>query len=109
MKVLLPLVAFMMSAPLLAADITFLWDAVPDDRVAVYDLQYGTASGSYEVGTLTPDTTATLSIPQGNYFAAVRACTADKSLCSPWSNELPFVVEAGIPAPVNLRILLQVN
>jgi len=108
MKYALPLAAFLLG-PVQAAEVTFEWDPVADDRVALYELQYGLVSGNYEVGTQTPDTTVTMSIPAGSYFAAVRACNADQSLCSAWSVELPFVVEDAIQAPVNFKIGRQVN
>jgi len=105
----LPLAAFLMAGAAQAAEVTFEWDPVADDRVALYELQYGLVSGNYEVGTTTEAETVTMSVPAGSYFAAVRACNADQSLCSAWSVELPFVVEDAIQAPASLRIGRQVN
>jgi hypothetical protein len=78
------------------------WDPVPDSRVGVYTLGIGSTSGTYEQFV---DSTATeATIPDygyETYYVAVRACKADKTLCSEWSNEISH--DTPIDAPGNLR------
>lgn len=92
--------------------VTFGWDPVDDARVGVYVLAWGNHSvaegGKYAVGevaVLAPATTATTpDLAAQPWFFAVKACTADKSLCSDWSNEVRVDMLGPISPPAGLRL-----
>lgn len=96
-----------------AADVaTFTWSPVDDARVGVYVLGWGNkpaaSKGIYGVGSVdaaAPAVTATTpDITKGVYYFAVKACTADKSLCSDWSNEVQVDMLGGIAIPPGLTL-----
>jgi hypothetical protein len=83
------------------ATVTFEWDAVPDARVGLYELHWGDATGGYTdfITVTTPTTVGSVQQEaETTRFYAVRACTADLSLCSPFSNEVEHNVG---PAPMS--------
>jgi hypothetical protein len=98
--------------------VSFEWDPVIDDRVDHYVL--GSASVPASAGATytmeqwsipygTEVATVTLTGPSPNiqyngvWYFAVKACNADESLCSGWSNEVQHVYQDGIPTPGNLK------
>jgi PKD repeat protein len=88
-----------MNGPALGADVTLAWDAVDDDRVAYYELHWGSASGSYESqqqSTIT-STQVTGLADGATYYFAVRACADGGGLCSELSNEVATTTPG--PAP----------
>jgi hypothetical protein len=106
--------AALLLAPALgvAGVVTGTWNPVDDARVGVYVLAWGTSSaasgGSYAKGAVEvvhPIVTAkTPDLEAQKYYFAVKACTADKSECSAWSNEVAVTVLGPIPVPANLTI-----
>jgi hypothetical protein len=95
-----------------AGAVTGTWNPVDDARVGVYVLAWGGASaasgGVYAKGNVEvahPTVTAkTPNLSAGKYYFAVKACKADKSECSAWSNEVAVTVLGPIPVPSNLNI-----
>jgi hypothetical protein len=86
----------------------FTWNPVVDDRVAVYVLSWGNATGVYDKGSVevaAPTVTAlTADLGAGTRFFAVKACNADKSLCSDWSNEVKVVFKGPIVPPAGMKL-----
>jgi len=110
-NVLLVLLGTIISATgsaVLGDDVTFAWDASQDSRTDVYELHYGfTGSGEYSASADSQDLSETVQVAQGDtVWAAVRACTNDKSECSAFSNEVEHSVPLGdIEPPQNLRVI----
>lgn len=93
-----------------ADDFVFIWDTVADDRVTMYDLQWGVESGVYTgsqfvIGSETNTTNLTLTDP-ATYFFAARACSDEAVLCSDFSNEVSATVRPRIPAPGNFTLIM---
>ena len=90
----------------------FRWEGVDDGRVAKYVLAWGTSpaasGGAYAKGSLAvsaPTTTATTpDLGPGQWYFAVKACTADDKLCSAWSNEVAVTMRGPIPVPPGLKL-----
>ena len=87
-----------------SAEVGLEWDRVVDDRVAYYEVHYGTQSGDYdwsEISTSTSTRVAGLSVGSTYYFAA-RACPGGGPPCSDFSNEVSTTVAGSIEnsAPV---------
>lgn len=82
-----------------AVELALAWDAVDDDRVAIYELHYGTASQTYQTSTTT--TVAQARVPSldpgTTYYFAVRACNASGTDCSAFSNEVSATTAADAP------------
>lgn len=79
------------AAPTLAfANVDLTWDPVNDERVALYELWYGEVSGAYDRTIDAVENSAcVVDLEPGQaFFFAVRACNADRSLCSGFSNEV---------------------
>jgi len=92
----------------MVVSVTLAWDPSADERVAVYEVGIGTTAGSYPERWVVAAGTEqhTVQLVPGEYVAAVRACTAEQVLCSPWSEELQFQVRGeGIPAPAAPTII----
>jgi len=110
MRLFCALIAVALASAAAAQDatVTLAWDAVDDTRVGVYEVHFGTATGDYNVGSVSvdaPSTTAPVVQPvETTYFYAVRACTTDLSLCSAFSNEISHTVEAVLPPPTGTRV-----
>ncbi|NBC96407.1 MAG: PKD domain-containing protein, partial [Deinococcus-Thermus bacterium] len=88
---------WLLSAAAQATEVALAWDSVEDERVGLYELHYGQHSGQYEASRQTTGTSVRLAQLEADtsYYFAVRACTADASLCSDFSDE----VSARTPAP----------
>ncbi len=80
-------------------DIDVAWDAVGDDRVASYEVYWGTTSGDYQWSTDSISTEATLTgLTAGQrYYIAARACADGKALCSDYSEEIIAIPEFSAP------------
>ena len=80
------------------------WDAVDDSRVGKYVVGIGPTTGNYTDEVVVDAPTVRVNVPDlgfNTYWVAVKACTADRTLCSQWSNEVnesPL-----IPSPGNVR------
>jgi hypothetical protein len=105
--------ALLVSAATASADVfKFSWGAVEDSRVASYVLAWGkksvTNGGVYGVGSVeVPVGTTTATSPDmeiGTYYFAVKACNADKTLCSDWSNEVVASAAGPISVPPGLKL-----
>jgi VCBS repeat-containing protein len=85
------------------ASVQLAWDAVDDDRVGLYQVWYGTSSGNYDTRIDSTTTTATVNevTRDTNYYFVVRACTADASRCSAYSNEIQYIDENDVPVASN--------
>lgn len=83
-----------------AAEIELAWDAVDDDRVGVYEVHWGEASGDYQWETQSPTTGAKIEglVEGRTYYFAAKACTADSTLCSDFSQELTATIAEGAPS-----------
>ena len=73
-----------------AAEAVLAWDAVADTRVQMYEVHYGLDSGHYDGKVTTSTTSATIPglTPGATYYFVVRACDADGTLCSAFSEEI---------------------
>lgn len=93
-----------------AATIGFQWGAVTYSEPIVYELAWGTASRDYSDSVTVTETVGTTgTIPAGvPHFFAVRACTENKVVCSPWSNEIEYTVGDQPPAPDNFGMTIVV-
>ncbi|NEX21670.1 PKD domain-containing protein, partial [Thiorhodococcus mannitoliphagus] len=87
---LLSLVFLSASATAQSADISLEWDSISDDRVAFYEVHWGSESGAYQGRSTATSTSATLAGLEAGatYYIAVRACAEDGTQCSEFSNEL---------------------
>jgi hypothetical protein len=105
----------LLTAPLVAsADIFKLgWDyPVPDARVGKFVIAWGVKSindgGTYGAGKVEVPADArvasTPNLGKGVYFFAVKACTADGTLCSAWSNEVSGTALGPIGAPAGFKL-----
>lgn len=76
--------------PPLASEVRLAWDSAVDPRVAIYQLDYGVSTKAYHrhLRTIEPSLAIQDLDPGRQYYFAVRACTADQSLCSAYSAEL---------------------
>ena len=78
--------------------LSFAWDAVEYPAPIVYQLGSGPDSRAYDAFIDIPGDQTTGRVeqlaPMGTYYFAVRACTADHSHCSGWSNELSITLPA---------------
>jgi hypothetical protein len=101
------------SGPAWADVFTLTWNPVNDARVTQYVLAWGFETLVYDKGAIdvaqpgtmavTPDMAR--AINNGIRFFAVKACNADKSMCSAWSNEVRVEMLLGpISYPTSLRI-----
>ena len=79
-----------------AAEVRLAWDPVADSRVPLYQVHYGTTSGSYAQQQEVTGTTAVVSPPEPGqtYYFAVRACQADRTTCGGFSNEVSAIDDA---------------
>lgn len=86
-----------------AEQVQISWNPVTDSRVAFYEVHYGTASTLYQWQVRTSETFAVIAdlISGSPYFFAVRACTQDGTLCSPFSRE---VSTTGLGASARLSV-----
>lgn len=87
---LLLIVLMMASSVVHAAEVRITWNRVNDNRVAYYEVHYGTASRTYRWKVRSTTLSALVSDLVGGspYFFAVRACTQDGKLCSAFSREV---------------------
>ena len=87
----------------LGGQVQLAWDTVHDPRVARYQVGVGVVSRSYGRRLMTTQTTAVITnLGAGQrYFFAVRACAADGSTCSPFSNEISATVADGTTGDAN--------
>lgn len=85
-----------------AAEVQLAWDAVADSRVAVYEVHYGSQSGSY--GNRLDSTTTSALVPNlqagSTYFFAVKACDSTRAACSAYSDEVSTTIPAEATPPV---------
>jgi hypothetical protein len=99
----------LISAATASAEVAkFTWDPVVDDRVAVYVLSWGNATNVYDKGSVEVAAplviASTADLSAGTRFFAVKACNADKSLCSDWSNEVKVVFKGPIVPPAGMKL-----
>ena len=90
-----------------AGDVTLEWDAVTDARVANYEVHYGLAAKTYTGKQVVPKTATSARVSDlapKPWFFAVRACNADITICSDFSNEVTTTVPAPIATPKNMRV-----
>ncbi len=73
-----------------AAELALNWDSVTDPSVQHYEVSWGTNSGNYgnSIDVAEPPANLTGLSEGQKYFIAVRACSATKSTCSGYSNEI---------------------
>lgn len=104
-------ILFGLTAPAYAAaDITFAWDACPDNDLAGYRIYQSTTSGQYSYGAIyavatvnKEQTTATITVPDGTYFWVVAAYDNFGNE-SELSNEVTLSIDYTAPAaPKNFR------
>lgn len=90
-----------------AAQVAFQWGAVTYVSPIVYELGWGTTSGTYDKTADFTETNgrATQIPPNIEYFYSVRACTEDKTVCSPWAPELAFTVPPRPDIPAEFRVV----
>ncbi|NEV64370.1 PKD domain-containing protein [Thiorhodococcus minor] len=83
-----------------SAEIAVEWDPVQDDRVAFYEVHWGTESGTYQQSLSSTSTSATLSgLAEGQtLYIAARACAEGGTTCSDFSNELSATTTATLTA-----------
>ncbi len=83
-----------------AGEVDITWDAVDDDRVAVYEVYWGETSGDYQWQTQSQTTHANVDGLVGGqtYHFAAKACTADLTLCSEFSDELIATIAEDAPS-----------
>ena len=80
------------------AAISVSWDPVDDDRVAQYEVHFGSESRGYAYECGTGDTQVTVPcsskqvMPAGTNYFAVRSCNQDGSLCSAFSDEVSITI-----------------
>ncbi|SDW99532.1 PKD repeat-containing protein [Thiocapsa roseopersicina] len=88
-----------MSANAAASDLTLAWNWVADSRVTGYELHYGEASGAYSKSLQSATNSQAVSgLEAGKtYYFAVKAFNSDRSLDSPFSNEVSTTIP--YPAP----------
>jgi hypothetical protein len=93
--------------------VTLSWNPVTDTRVTgdpkgKYVVSWGNATGVYDKGTAeVTHPTVTVKTPnlgKGAWFFAAKACNADKSQCSAWSNEATTTLLGPIGAPAGLTL-----
>lgn len=82
-----------------SAEIAVEWDPVQDDRVAFYEVHWGTESGTYQQSLSSTSTSATLSglAESQTFYIAARACAEGGTTCSDFSNELSATTTATQP------------
>jgi len=82
-----------------AANVSLEWDPVHDERVAYYEVHYGTVSGEYAWSQVSSSTSATVAdLAEGStYYFAARACADGGSLCSAFSEEVSTTLTAAKP------------
>jgi len=75
------------------------WDPVADERVAFYQVKWGTESGQYQGSEETTSTIATIpDLEEGQtYYIAARACSEGATLCSEFSEEISATVAYARP------------
>ena len=83
-----------------AEDLTLGW-GVTDSSVDHYEVFWGSSSGSYSNSMTVESPPATLTgLSVGRkYYMAIRACTANNSGCSGYSNEIVATTNAPISEP----------
>jgi PKD repeat protein len=81
------------------ADVGLEWDPVNDDRVALYEVHWGTETGVYTEQISSTTTSATLNGLQDGaiYYIAARACAEGSTLCSDFSSELSVTIANAAP------------
>ena len=110
----------LLAVPASADVFRLAWDPVDDVRVqgdpaaspavlpGIYEVCWGNATKVYDKGcaavTSPAVTAATPELGKGTWFFAVKACQADKALCSPWSNEVSRKVLGPIAAPSGMKV-----
>jgi hypothetical protein len=117
MKFILAFALLLGTTMALADTITFVWNPVSDDqRIAGYELHWGTAPASYDKmqvadGNAAATDSVTISITEpGTYYAAVRSRNTDGTLVSTYSNEVQFDIFANkIRVPEGFRKLIQIS
>lgn len=82
-----------------AADVALEWDPVDDDRVAYYEVHWGTAASQYERMQAVASTSLTVTSlsPGETYYFAARACADGGDPCSDYSNELSASIPHAAP------------
>lgn len=82
--------------------------AMPAGTITKYQYGFGQVSGTYTIIADDTDLTVTQgkqtgaivsNLAVGNWFSAARSVTKDGAV-SGWSNEVPFIVAAKVPAPI---------
>jgi len=82
-----------------SADVGLEWDPVVDDRVAFYEVHWGTESGKYQwtqSSTATSTTLANLNFGE-TYYIAAKACAEGGEPCSSYSDEITTTPVDGKP------------
>lgn len=92
----------------LAVDVTVSWDAVPDGRVAEYEVGRGTESGKYTLFQSIAQTSLIVTgLANGDiWYFAVRACDKGHMQCSPWSEEAVGLIPYATPNNFKIIILV---
>ena len=97
-------------APYLSKDGGLAWDANTEPDLAGYMLHIGPASEQYtiikNVGNVTSISRDALALPDGMYFAAVKAYDLAKNE-SGFSNEVTFRIDTVSPKAPGLRLVLE--
>jgi len=98
-RVLWLAICFGISGYAAAANVSLEWDPVQDERVAYYEVHYGTVSGEYEGSQVSSSTSATVAdLSEGStYYFAARACADGGNLCSAFSEEVSVTLTAAQP------------
>lgn len=104
MIMMFPLLLILATSAVMAQEpvVNVEWDPVADSRVGLYVIGIGSEPGRYDDFVKTSETQAGIpDLGLDTYYIAARACKADESLCSDWSNEISHVNPIGTPG--NLR------
>ena len=99
-------------AYVVAQAVTLQWDVpVGDPLVAGYEIHYGAQTGTYDAFVDVPGATTNTTVAPNpgvgqTYFYAARSVNADKSLVSPFSNEVSLTIppDVTLTPPTNLVI-----
>lgn len=90
-----------LGAEVAAKTVTVAWDPVDDQRVARYELHWGTQPGQYQSTQQVASTSTSIAglVEGETYFFAARACDAAGTTCSDFSREFRATVGYSAPVP----------